>query len=101
MQECRSLVSSSFEDQAEIVGTASAPPQSVNRYQAVLLDVDGTLIDSNDAHAQAWVDAFAEAGHTVPFDRVRPLIGKGADKVLPELVSLSADSPEGERITKR
>ena len=33
--------------------------------QAVILDVDGTLVDSNDAHARAWVEAFAEAGVTV------------------------------------
>ena len=35
---------------------------------AVILDVDGTLVDSNDAHAHAWVEAFAEAGITVDYD---------------------------------
>ena len=30
--------------------------------KAVLLDVDGTLIDSNDAHARSWVDTFTERG---------------------------------------
>ena len=54
--------------------------------KAVLFDVDGTLIDSNDQHARAWVAALAEAGYTIPFERVRPLIGMGGDKVLPELV---------------
>jgi beta-phosphoglucomutase-like phosphatase (HAD superfamily) len=34
---------------------------------AVLLDIDGTLIDSNDAHARAWVDTLAQFGHEVPF----------------------------------
>ena len=36
---------------------------------AVLLDVDGTLVDSNDAHARAWVQAFAKHGVTtsLPF----------------------------------
>jgi HAD superfamily hydrolase (TIGR01509 family) len=67
----------------------------------VIFDVDGTLVDSNDAHAQAWVDALAETGRTVPFERVRGLIGKGGDKVLPELTGLSDDSPEGERISAR
>ena len=51
----------------------------------VLLDVDGTLVDSNDAHAQAWVRALAEAGIAVPFEKVRALIGKGGDKLLPEV----------------
>jgi len=67
--------------------------------KAVLFDVDGTLIDSNDQHARAWVAALAEHGHEVPFERVRPLIGMGGDKVLPELVpGLEEDSSEGKAI---
>jgi len=67
--------------------------------RAVLFDVDGTLIDSNDQHARAWVAALAEHGHEVPFERVRPLIGMGGDKVLPALVpGLEEDSPEGKSI---
>jgi beta-phosphoglucomutase-like phosphatase (HAD superfamily) len=31
----------------------------LSRYETVLLDIDGTLVDSNDAHAAAWSDAFA------------------------------------------
>ncbi len=42
---------------------------------AVILDVDGTLVDSNDAHAHAWVEAFAEHGITVAFEHVRRSIG--------------------------
>ena len=69
--------------------------------KAVLFDVDGTLIDSNDQHARAWVAALAEAGYTIPFERVRPLIGMGGDKVLPELVpGLTEDSAEGQAIGK-
>ena len=70
--------------------------------KAVLFDIDGTLIDSNDAHARAWVAALAEAGHEVPFERVRPLIGMGGDRVLPELVpGLTDDTEPGESITQR
>jgi beta-phosphoglucomutase-like phosphatase (HAD superfamily) len=46
--------------------------------QGVIFDVDGMLVDSNDAHAQSWVDTFAEAGYDVPFEVVRPLIGMGS-----------------------
>ena len=46
-------------------------------YRAVILDVDGTLVDSNDAHAHAWVAALAEHGITVEFARIRRLIGMG------------------------
>jgi HAD superfamily hydrolase (TIGR01509 family) len=67
----------------------------------VIFDIDGTLVDSNDAHALAWVDSLAEAGHQVTFDRVRPLIGMGGDKVLPELVGIEDDSPEGKRLGER
>jgi HAD superfamily hydrolase (TIGR01509 family) len=72
---------------------------SVPMTKAVLFDVDGTLIDSNDQHARAWVAALAEAGYSIPFERVRPLIGMGGDKVLPELVpGLEEDSPQGKAI---
>src|SRR5438132_12194876 len=70
-------------------------------YQAVLLDIDGTLVDSNDAHARAWVDALAESGRRVDVARVRPLIGIGADKLLPTLIGIDADSPEGRTIARR
>jgi HAD superfamily hydrolase (TIGR01509 family) len=70
-------------------------------YRAVIFDVDGTLVDSNDAHAQAWVEALGESGRHVEFARVRPLIGMGGDKLLPEVSGLSADSREGEAISAR
>jgi HAD superfamily hydrolase (TIGR01509 family) len=70
-------------------------------YHAVIFDVDGTLVDSNDAHAHAWAMALAERGRRVEFSRVRPLIGMGGDKLLPEVAGVSADSPEGQAIDAR
>ena len=69
--------------------------------RGVIFDVDGTLVDSNDAHAQSWVDTFAEAGYNVPFDVVRPLIGMGGDKLLPKTIGVAADSEEGKKLSKR
>ncbi len=69
--------------------------------RGVILDVDGTLIDSNDLHAHAWVDAFAELGHDIAYARVRPLIGKGGDKVLDELLGIAEDSEQGKALTER
>ena len=43
----------------------------MNRVKAILFDIDGTLVDSNDAHANAWVKAFAEAGIHVEFQKIR------------------------------
>jgi HAD superfamily hydrolase (TIGR01509 family) len=70
--------------------------------RAVLFDVDGTLVDSNDAHARAWVAAFAEAGYEIPFARVRPLIGMGGDRIIPALVAgLSEATEPGKTIAAR
>jgi HAD superfamily hydrolase (TIGR01509 family) len=69
--------------------------------RGVIFDIDGTLVDSNDAHANAWVDTFAEAGYDVPFDVVRPLIGMGGDKLLPKTIGLKHDSKEGKALGSR
>ncbi|HEX3595095.1 MAG TPA: HAD-IA family hydrolase [Polyangiaceae bacterium] len=71
------------------------------RLEAALLDVDGTLIDSNDAHASAWVEVLSGFGYPVPFARVRELIGKGGDKLLPETVGLEKGSEKYEQIAER
>lgn len=67
----------------------------------VILDVDGTLVDSNDAHAHSWVEAMAEYGYHIAFEKVRPLIGMGGDKVLPRTIGVDKDSPVGQKISKR
>ncbi len=69
-------------------------------YRSVLLDVDGTLVDSNDAHAQAWVEVLAKHGHAVSFERVRSLIGMGGDRLVEEVTGLPKESKENERIGK-
>jgi HAD superfamily hydrolase (TIGR01509 family) len=69
--------------------------------KGVIFDIDGTLVDSNDAHAQSWVDTFAEAGYDVPFDVVRPLIGMGADKLLPKTIGIKHDTAEAKKLIKR
>jgi HAD superfamily hydrolase (TIGR01509 family) len=50
--------------------------------KGVLLDVDGTLLASNDAHAQSWVDAFSDFGWEVQFFRIKWLIGMGGDRLM-------------------
>ena len=70
------------------------------RCDAVLVDIDGTLVDSNDAHARAWVAALKRHGHEFPHDAVRPLIGKGGDKLLDELLGFMPDSAEARAISE-
>jgi HAD superfamily hydrolase (TIGR01509 family) len=67
----------------------------------ILFDIDGTLVDSNDAHARAWVHTFAEHGMAVPFDKVRRAIGMGGDKLMPLVAGISEDSEEGGHISER
>jgi len=69
--------------------------------RGVLLDIDGTLVVSNDAHARAWSEALAEFGHPVPVERIRPLIGMGGDKLLPKVTGIDSESPEGKKISDR
>lgn len=54
--------------------------------RAVLFDVDGTLVDTNDLHAAAWREAFLQFGFDLPFGRVRAQIGKGGDNLIPTLL---------------
>ena len=68
---------------------------------AVILDVDGTLVDSNDAHARAWVEAFAECGITVPFEEIRRAIGMGGDKLIPQVAGIPEDSSDGQAVARR
>ena len=67
----------------------------------MIFDVDGTLVDSNDAHARAWLQAFAEHGITVTYESVRRAIGMGGDKLMPLVAGIEEDSPPGKKISER
>jgi phosphoglycolate phosphatase-like HAD superfamily hydrolase len=71
------------------------------RIRAVLFDIDGTLLDSNDAHAHAWLDSLRGHGRSVPFELVRSKIGMGGDKLLAEVAGIDHESPEGLSIAER
>ncbi|MBB5710687.1 HAD family hydrolase [Sphingomonas xinjiangensis] len=63
--------------------------------QAVLFDLDGTLVDSNEYHVAAWETAFRDAGHAIPAERIREQIGKGGDNLVPALLpDLDEDAVE-------
>ena len=75
--------------------------QCPSQYGAVILDMDGTLIDSNPAHVHAWVDALREHGHEVDEKDIWPLVGMGGDNLLPAAVGIDKESPEGKKISER
>jgi HAD superfamily hydrolase (TIGR01549 family) len=67
----------------------------------VIFDVDGTLVDSNDAHTRAWVQAFADHGITVAYEPVRRAIGMGGEKLMPLVSGIEEDSSTGKQIAER
>lgn len=67
-------------------------------FRAVFMDIDGTMLDSNLAHARAWSIALEEEGYRIPAERVLPLIGMGSEKVVLELTGFTKDSAEGAAI---
>src|SRR5947209_13417414 len=52
--------------------------------KAIIFDIDGTLVDSVEAHARAWQQTFERFGKQVSLDDVRKEIGKGSDQMLPD-----------------
>jgi HAD superfamily hydrolase (TIGR01509 family) len=70
------------------------------KYQGVILDIDGTLVDSNEAHVQAWVEVLRAHGFAVGPEEIWPLVGMGGDNLLPRVVGIEKESELGERISK-
>ena len=70
-------------------------------YKAIILDIDGTLVDSNDAHARSWQQAMKAYNYDVPYDQIRPLIGMGGDQLLPRVTGVEESSELGEKIAQK
>jgi HAD superfamily hydrolase (TIGR01509 family) len=70
---------------------AKAPP-------AAILDVDGTLVDSNYQHALAWYRAFRLHGVTIPVWRCHRAIGMGGDQVVPYLAGEGFEREAGDTV---
>jgi HAD superfamily hydrolase (TIGR01509 family) len=68
--------------------------------EAVIFDVDGTLIDSVDVHAKAWQDAFRDFGHDIEFQAIRDQIGKGGDQLMPVFLSAAEIEAKGHDLEK-
>jgi membrane protein len=60
--------------------------------KAILFDLDGTLVDSNDMHVKAWQEAFGGIGVYVDRQAVHEQIGKGADNLVPALLPQSSEA---------
>lgn len=62
--------------------------------RAVVLDLDGTLVDSVHHHVTAWHRALADHGHVVPMARIHAGIGMGGDRLVPWLLGRHVDEAE-------
>ena len=69
--------------------------------EAVIFDIDGTLVDTVDFHAQSWDRTFQHFGHQIPYEQIRAQIGKGSDKLMPVFFSLEElnESDDGQSTT--
>lgn len=69
----------------------------MGQIRAVIFDVDGTLMDTNYHHTEAWARALLAVGRPTPRSVIHQQIGKGADQFLPEFVSDEAVAREADR----
>ncbi len=65
---------------------------------AAIIDIDGTLVDSNYQHALAWYRAFRLHGITVPVWRCHRAIGMGGDQLVTHLAGEGFDREQGDRV---
>ena len=64
----------------------------------IVFDLDGTLVDTNATHVDAWVQGLAANGYRFSAERIAPEIGKGGDMLLPALLGTACAEQEGEAI---
>jgi HAD superfamily hydrolase (TIGR01549 family) len=73
----------------------------VSEKRIAVLDVDGTLVDSNYQHAMAWYRALRSLGETFPIWRIHRLIGMGGDKLLTALAGEEVEARIGDEARER
>jgi HAD superfamily hydrolase (TIGR01549 family) len=66
--------------------------------EAILFDLDGTLIATNELHVSAWMTALAAHDHVIGRDLIESEIGKGGDLLVPTLLGEDVERREGEAI---
>ena len=73
----------------------------MSEQRIAVLDVDGTLVDSNYQHAMAWYRALRSLGETFPIWRIHRLIGMGGDKLLTALAGEEVEARIGDEARER
>ena len=70
----------------------------MDRVRAVLMDIDGTLLDSAEAQTQSWLRVLRDFGYAVQYHQVRARLGMGQDRLLHDLCGVSERSGRARRI---
>lgn len=66
--------------------------------RVALIDIDGTLVDSNYQHAVAWYRAFRRVGLTLPMWRIHRHVGMGGDQLVPALAGDEVERRHGDAL---
>ena len=82
-------------------GLSKTLVSGASQLRGCLLDVDGTLIDSNDAHARSWLEVLTAEEFDVSYAQVRALVGMGGDKLVRALTGLDVEKGRGKEIATR
>jgi HAD superfamily hydrolase (TIGR01509 family) len=67
---------------------------------ALMFDIDGTLLDSNPAHVAAWAEAFEALGYRIAPDRIEREIGMGGDRLVAEVLGAAAEERDGDALRR-
>lgn len=65
-----------------------------------IIDIDGTLVDTNPSHVEAWRRAFERFGHKISTERIRVEIGKGGDLLVPSILGEDLEKRQGDALRK-
>jgi HAD superfamily hydrolase (TIGR01509 family) len=65
---------------------------------AAILDIDGTLVDTNYHHEIAWYRAFMQSGRVLPLWRIHRHIGMGGDQLVAALAGDEFDAEHGDDV---
>lgn len=68
--------------------------------RGMIFDIDGTLVDTNPAHVEAWRGAFKRLGYDIPTERIVIEIGKGGDLLVPSILGQEGETRHGEALRK-
>ena len=68
--------------------------------RGMIFDIDGTLVDTNPSHIEAWRRAFARFDFQIPPERIRIEVGKGGDLLVPSILGEALEEKFGDALRK-